>query len=327
MASSQVVIQHLLEEGGAPSTMGDEISAGLRGDPKTLPSKYFYDARGSLLFERITELAEYYPTRTEQALLDRHAGELMRRISPRELVELGSGSAKKTTTLIRAALAHGSLREYVTLEVSEEIARRSARRIADEFPGLAVRAVVADFEHHLGRLPGAEGRLVAFLGSTIGNFEHDDAVAFLCGVAGLLGPDGRFLLGTDRVKDPEVLHAAYNDSEGVTAEFNLNVLNVVNLHLEGDFDPCNFEHVAFWNAERERIEMHLRARRAHTVRLKTIDLEVTFAAGELMRTEISQKYTPGSVTELLTAAGLRLEDWLTDARDWFALSVAARAGT
>jgi L-histidine N-alpha-methyltransferase len=225
-----------LDESGSLDSMAREVRDGLSRPLKQLPSKYFYDDRGSRLFERITELPEYYLTRAERSLLEERAGEIARRTLPRELVELGAGSAKKTRLLIEAGLAAGSLRRYLPIDVSLDVARQAARAIASAFPGLDVHAVVGDMEEHLPALPAGERRMVAFLGSTLGNFAGDGAVEFLFKAGALLDRGDWLLLGTDLVKDAAVLEAAYNDSEGVTAEFNANILNVINRHLGGDFD-------------------------------------------------------------------------------------------
>jgi L-histidine N-alpha-methyltransferase len=318
-----VEIEVLLEPGGAPATMAAEVEAGLRASPKWLPSKYFYDTRGSALFEQITELPEYYPTRTERAILESLAHEITGDSPPVELIELGSGAAKKTRVLIEAARAHGSLRRFIPVEVSQDIAEQSARRLARDYPGLDVHVVVGDFERHLDRLPAGEARLVVFLGGTIGNFMRPDAVRFISRVAGLLDGRSRFLLGTDLVKDRSVLHAAYNDSQGITAEFNRNILNVVNDHLGSDFDPAAFAHVAFFNEDASRIEMHLRSLADQVVSIPSLQMEVRFGQGELLRTEVSHKYTRESVEALFADAGLRLARWFTDPQDYFALSLAS----
>jgi L-histidine N-alpha-methyltransferase len=306
------------------ATMRAEVRAGLTGRPKTLPSKYFYDERGSLLFERITELDEYYPTRAEREVLETHSGAIARAARPREVVELGSGSAKKTRLLLDAALEEGELRRYVPFDVSREIAESSARELVREFPDLSVHAVVGDFDEHLGEIPDGDHRLIALLGGTIGNFERDDAVALLAEVRSHMGPHDHFLLGTDLVKDVTVLESAYDDSAGVTAEFNKNILAVVNDRLDADFDPDDFDHVAFYDADRRRIEMHLRARRDLVAHVHALDLTVTFAAGETVRTEVSCKYTRESVAGMLEDAGLGMRAWFTDAGNRFAMSLSAR---
>lgn len=307
------------------ATMRAEVREGLTADPKTLPSKYFYDERGSLLFEAITELDEYYPTRAEREVLETHAGAIAAAARPREVVELGSGSAKKTRLLLDAALDEGALRRYVPFDVSREIAESSARELVREFPDLSVHAVVGDFDEHLGEIPDGDHRLIALLGGTIGNFERDDAVALLSEIRSHMGPHDHFLLGTDLVKDAEVLEAAYDDARGVTAEFNKNILSVVNNRLDADFDPDDFEHVAFYDRERRRIEMHLRARRDVVAHVHALDLIVRFREGETVRTEVSCKYTRDMVDGMLADAGLALEDWYTDAGDRFALSLSARS--
>jgi L-histidine N-alpha-methyltransferase len=317
-----VKIEDRLDAAGAPATMAREIREGLTRTPKRLPSKYFYDEKGSRLFERITELPEYYLTRAEQALLEESAGEIAHRSRAAELVELGAGSARKTRTLIEAGLEEGSLCRYLLIDVSAEAAREAAKAISRLYPELQVQALVGDFEKHLVHVPDGTARLVAFLGSTIGNFTEEEAIDFLVKTGVLMERGDRLLLGTDLVKDRETLEAAYNDSAGVTAEFNTNILNVINRHLDGDFDPDAFEHVAYWNDEASRIETYLRPASAQEVRLERIDLDVEFTEGEMMRTEVSCKFTHDSVERILDRAGMRLEHWFTDAEQTYALSLA-----
>ncbi|MCP3981732.1 MAG: L-histidine N(alpha)-methyltransferase [bacterium] len=303
--------------------MADDVRRGLTASPKRLPSKYFYDERGSELFERITELPEYYLTRIERGLLERHAPAILRHGGARELVELGAGSATKTRLLLDAGRDEGSLRRYVPLEVSREIAEVSAREIAGHYPDLSVHVVVGDFEGHMDEVPGGDRRLVAFLGSTIGNFPREQAVEFLSEAKLLLRDGGHLLLGADLVKDRSSLEAAYNDSRGITAEFNRNILQVVNHHLEADFDPEKFEHIARYNPELQRIESSLRSTEEQTVRLGDIDLEVRFERDELLHTEVSCKYTRDSLSRLLCDAGYELERWFADDSNSFALALAA----
>jgi len=303
--------------------MASEVRAGLTGTPKSLPSKYFYDERGSELFERITELPEYYLTRAEQALLDVSAGPVARITRFEELIEFGSGAARKTRSLIDAGLAEGSLRRFLPFDVSAEIAERTAHAMAEAYPGLEVHAVVADFEADFYRVPGGRKRLVALLGSTIGNFPREQAVPLLRKFATLIDKEGWLLLGTDLVKDRAVLEAAYNDTAGVTAEFNRNILHVVNRHLGGNIDPSRFQHVAYYDAGASRIESYLRAREAHEARLAAIDLDLRFEKGEMIRTEVSCKYTRDSVEAMLDEAGLRLGHWFADVDDTFALSLSS----
>jgi L-histidine N-alpha-methyltransferase len=322
MELPNVVIDDLLGESGAPDTMGPEVREGLASTPKRIPSKYFYDTRGSELFEEITELPEYYLTRAEQALLEASAPTIAAITQFRELLEPGAGSAKKTRTLIDAGLAEGCLDRLLLVDVSHEMAEASARTMARGYPGLEVHGVVADFEADLDAMPPPAGRLVVFLGSTIGNFTRPEAVGLLRRMKGLAGEGGWLLLGTDLVKDRSVLEAAYNDSQGVTARFNANILEVVNRHLDGNFVTGRFEHVAFFNEVESRIESYLRARSAHSVRLAKLDLEFELDAGEMIHTEISCKYTRESFTSLLTSAGLELHRWFTDVEDTFALSLS-----
>ena len=321
-AGSRVEIHVVSEEADTPDSMPDDVRRSLSASPKRLSSKYFYDARGSRLFERITELPEYYLTRAEQALLESRVAEIASLTEMEELVELGSGAAKKTRLLIEAGLEYGSLRRFTAVEVSHKMAQTAAEQLADAYRSLHVRAVVADFLRQLDRVPPGRRRLVALLGSTIGNFSDDEAVALLADVPPLLSGGGFFLMGTDLVKDTAVLEAAYNDSQGVTAEFNRNILRVVNEHLDGDFDPGAFKHVARYNEEESRIESGLRSIRRQAMRLESIDLDVEFEEGELLGTEISCKYTRESVEKLLADAGLTLLHWFTDEDETYGLSLS-----
>jgi len=308
-------------------TLADDVREGLTAEFKELPPKHLYDTRGAELFEQICELPEYYPTRTERAILERVAGELIAQTGAAELVELGSGSATKTRLLLDAMRSAGTLESFVAVDVTESFVRDSAAELLREYPGLRVHGLIADFERHLDQLPPPRGpRLLAFLGGTIGNFAPAARRRFLRSVCGLLGPDDHLLLGTDLVKDRATLEAAYDDSAGVTAEFNRNILHVLNRELGADFDPAAFEHVARFDTEHEWIEMRLRSREAQQVKLAALELTVAFEAGEDIRTEISAKFTRERVAAELTAAGLVLAAWHTDANGWFALSLARRAG-
>jgi L-histidine Nalpha-methyltransferase len=311
----------------AAATMARDVRAGLCAYPKELAPKYFYDERGSVLFERITELPEYYPTRAEREVLSTRSAEILARAgSPATLVELGSGSAAKTRHLLDAMRDGGVLDTYVPVDISEEITHQTAASLVDEYPGLTVRGLVCDFEQHLERIPDGDGsRLVAFLGGTVGNLYPRQRQAFLERIAALLGPDDSLLLGSDLIKDPARLEAAYNDSAGVTAEFNKNVLEVLNRQLGADFDLDAFEHVARYDAEAERMDIRLRALADQEVRLDDLDLEVSFAEGEEMRTEISTKFTRERLESVYAGAGLQLRGWFTDAAGDYALSLAGRA--
>jgi L-histidine N-alpha-methyltransferase len=314
---------HLRADGGL--AMARDIRLGLTAKPKELPPKYFYDERGSQLFERITELDEYYPTRAEREILAHRSAEIVAAAGePGTLVELGSGSAAKTRHLLSAMRDAGCLATYVPVDISEGITRETAESLVEEYPGLAIRGLVCDFEHDLERIPnGGGGRLVAFLGGTIGNLYPEARCDFLARVAALLEPGDRILLGTDLVKETSRLEAAYDDAEGVTAEFNKNVLHVLNRELGGNFDFDAFEHVARDDARAARMDIRLRSLAEQTVRLDGLDLTVRFAAGEEMRTEISAKFTRARLEEVYREAGLQPDGWFTDAAEDYALSLAS----
>ncbi len=299
-----------------------DVRTGLGANPKWLPPKWFYDARGSELFEQITRLPEYYPTRAEREILDSHAAELAARTSARSLVELGSGSSEKTRLLLDSLRAHGTLREFVPLDVSETALREAAGAIVADYPGLLVHGVVGDFTEPLADLPGESPRLVAFLGGTIGNLLPGERHEFLSSVRGVLAANEWLLLGTDLVKDAETLVRAYDDAAGVTAEFNLNVLRVLDRELRATFPVEAFSHVALWDAEHEWIEMRLRATRPMRVEIPGVDMVVDLAEGEEIRTEISAKFRRDGVERELQAAGFELDRWWTDTRGRFALSLA-----
>ena len=301
-----------------------DVRAGLGATPKWLPPKYFYDARGSELFEEITRLPEYYLTRAEREILERITDGLAERLRPAELVELGSGSSRKTRLLLEAMHRHCGGRRYAPLDVSADALEGAAAALTSSYPWLEFEGFVGDFTADLPRVPRHGRRLLAFLGSTIGNLEPEERAALLDAVAAALRPDDRFLLGVDLVKDPKVLRAAYDDAAGVTAEFNRNMLRVLNRELDAGIPVDAFEHVAVYDPDRARIEMRLRALRDLTVVFPTLELEVGFAAGEELRTEISSKFTREGVERELAAAGLRLESWHTDAAQRFACAVAGR---
>ncbi len=303
------------------ATMRDDVRRGLTASPKVLAPKYFYDSRGSELFEQITRLPAYYPTRTERAILAARAGEIADLTKARTLVELGSGSSEKTHLLLGALRAVGSLERYVPVDVSADAIEWAMPGLVEAYPGVEVHGVVADFERHLHLLPTEGPRLVAFLGGTIGNFEPDQRAAFLTAVAATMTPGDALLLGTDLVKDPARLVAAYDDDAGVTAAFDLNVLRVMNVSLGADFDVDGFEHLAVWNEVDEWVEMRLRSVRAQRVRLAALDLEVDFGEGEQVRTDISAKFRRGRVAAELEAAGLRPAAFWTDEAGDYALSL------
>jgi L-histidine N-alpha-methyltransferase len=326
-AAGRIQIDSCLERADERS-LAENVGAGLTASFKQLPPKHFYDARGSELFERICALPEYYLTRAESEILLERAADIVSSTRCAELIELGSGAPEKAKTLLDAMREQGTLSRYVPVDVSEQALRDAARQLADAYPELLIHGVVADFERQLDRIPVADGvpRVVALLGSTLGNFAPAGRRALLAAIAALLGDGDRLLVGVDLVKDRAVLEAAYNDAQGITAEFNRNVLRVVNRELEADFEPSAFEHVAFFDRRNEWIEMRLRALRDMTVSVGKLGLEVSFARGEELRTEISAKFTAARLAEDLGAAGLMLERWYTDRDERFALALAGRAG-
>jgi L-histidine Nalpha-methyltransferase len=297
---------------------------GLQRTPKMLPPKWFYDSVGSELFDQITRLPEYYPTRAEAEILRDRSAEIASASQADTLVELGSGTSEKTRLLLDALHHRGSLRRFVPFDVDASILSTAANAIQHEYTGIEIKAVCGDFEEHLGEIPGGGRRLFVFLGSTIGNLTPGPRAAFLKSLAEVMRSDDTLLLGTDLVKDTGRLLRAYDDSAGVTARFNRNVLAVVNRELNADFDVDAFQHVARWNAEEERIEMWLRTDRPQRVRVGALDLTVDFAAGEEMLTEVSSKFHPGGVSAELAGAGLRRLRWWTDAAGDFGLSLAVK---
>ncbi len=320
--SKQTQVEVHLPDDGALAGMAEVVREGLSCPFKELPPKYFYDELGSELFERITELPEYYPTRIERQILVGDAAEIVAAAQPTTLIELGSGAASKTRCLLDAMKAAGSLETYVPVDISEEITRRVAAELVSEYEGLRVRGVVCDYETHLERIPREEGGLIAFLGGTIGNFRPGARRSFLARTATLMYPGDRFLLGTDLVKDRATVEAAYNDSAGVTAEFNLNVLNVLNRELGANFDTELFEHIAFWDADNEWIDIRLRSLAEQFIDITELDMQVHFARNEEMRTEISTKFTRKRLEDSYADAGLELVEWWTDPDEMYALSLA-----
>ena len=324
MSPTDPTIHRHLEPDALDRALRADVRAGLTASPKTLPPKWFYDERGSKLFDEITRLVEYYPTRTERAILTAHAAQIAAFSRAETLVELGSGTSEKTRLLLDALRSAGTLKGYVGFDVDETTLSQAGALLAAEYPGLAVEGVVGDFEHHVPLLhdAGTGRRMIAFLGSTIGNLEPEPRAAFLRDVRAALRPEDCFLLGVDLVKDTGRLVAAYDDAAGVTAEFNRNVLRVINANLGADFDPETFEHVALWDAARERIEMRLRARRAMEVTIPALDLTVHFAAGEEVRTEVSTKFREGPLAAELTSAGIVQQRFFSDEAGDFGLSLS-----
>ncbi len=325
--AAQIEIEVHLAEGGALAGLAEDVREGLSCPFKELPPKYFYDERGSELFEAITELDEYYPTRAERAILETGAAEIVAAAMPTTLIELGSGAASKTRCLLDAMRDTGSLETYIPVDISEEITRRVAAELVAEYEGLRVRGIVCDYETHLERVPREEGGLFAFLGGTIGNLRPGPRRSFLARIASLMYPGDRFLLGTDLVKDTATLEAAYDDSQGVTAEFNKNVLAVLNERLDADFDLDAFEHVAFFDEENLFVDIRLRSLRRQMVTIADLGMTVAFERGEEMRTEISTKFARAGLEGIYAEAGLVLTDWWTDPDGLFGLSLARAAGS
>lgn len=305
-------------------SLAEDARAGLLAPPRSLPPKYFYDERGSRLFERVCATREYYPSRTEAALLAENAGSIMAAAAPDHLVELGSGSSRKTRYLLNAWTANGMDRVYWPFDVCAGFLVESGECLTAEFPWLTVCALAGDYHGGLAALPlpGEGRRLIAFLGGTVGNFEPDEAQEMLSDIAALLRPGDHLLLGADRVKDPAILEAAYDDAAGETAQFNGNVLNVLNRELDADFPVEAYRHHAVFEANASRVEMHLVAEREHRVRVGALDEAIEFAAGESIRTEISRKFTRESLQALLASAGLREVEHFEAAQGWYSLSLA-----
>ena len=322
VSDSRITIDDRLD-GAAGGELADEVREGLSRPLKELPPKLFYDDRGSRLFDRITQLPEYYPTRCEREILNRRAPEIVSASEAEELVELGSGFASKTRALLYAMAGAGTLRRYVPVDVSGLVVERCAKELCEVYPGLVVHGLIGDFQRDLEHIPDGERRMFAFLGGTVGNLHPDERLRFFGAIRELMSDDDTLLLGTDLVKDVDELEAAYNDSEGATAEFNRNALYALNRALDADFPPERFEHVAFFNDDESWIEMRLRSMDDRTVRLAGADMEIDLAAGEDIRTEISTKFTRGRVAGDLAEAGLRLDAFWTDDGDRFGVSLAS----
>lgn len=319
-----VMLANHLEADSANRALRRDVSHGLRQTPKSLPPKWFYDDVGSDLFDQITRLPEYYPTRAEAAILRAEAASIADVTGADTLVELGSGTSEKTRMLLDALHRRGTLRRFIPFDVDAGVLQTAGGAIVAEYPGIEVDAVCGDFEEHLTEIPSGGTRLLAFLGSTIGNLTPGPRAEFLATLAAVMAPGDSLLLGTDLVKDVDRLVRAYDDSAGITAAFNRNVLAVVNRELDADFDLDAFEHVSRWNVEEERIEMWLRSIGAQRVRVGALDLDVDFDAAEEMLTEVSCKFRRETVTAELAAAGLTLTQWWTDPDGDFGLSLAAK---
>jgi len=317
-------LSNYLAADSAADALRRDVRDGLTRTPKSLPPKWFYDSVGSDLFDQITRLPEYYPTRAEAEILRARAADIAAASGADTLVELGSGTSEKTRILLDALRDGGSLRRFIPFDVDASVLESAGAAIGEEYPGIEIDAVCGDFEEHLGKIPHVGRRLVIFLGSTIGNLTTGPRAEFLAALADNLEPGDGLLLGTDLVKDVDRIVHAYDDSAGVTAQFNKNVLAVVNRELDADFDLDAFDHVARWNADEERIEMWLRASTPQRVRVGGLDMTVDFAAGEEMLTEVSCKFRGDAVADELAAVGLRRTNWWTDQAGDFGLSLAVK---
>lgn len=307
------------------SEVAAELQQWLQRDPPQVPPRYFYDEHGSELFEKITHTEEYYPTRTELALLETYAGEIIAATDPLEVAEIGSGSSRKTQLLLEALVARGEGRRCTVFDISGDFLEKSADTLRELYPSLTIRSVVGDFTRDLSRLGPGNRRLLVFLAGTIGNLDANEVATFLAEIAALTGPDDAFLLGVDLVKAPEILEAAYDDAQGITARFNLNMLNVLNAEFGATFDPADFTHRASWNAEEARVEIWLDAVRDVDVLVPAAATRVQLRAGQGIRTELSCKYTEESLKTRLATAGLRLDRWMTDPKGLFGLALIRSA--
>lgn len=320
--TEDLVVDVHLDDGFLARTLRADVLQGLSAEDKELPPKWFYDERGSALFDEITKLPEYYLTRCETEILTREASRIAEITTAETLVELGSGTSTKTRLLLDALSSRGCLECFAPFDVSVETLQGAARTIATAYPGLRVQAVAGDFEHHLHEIPADGRRMISFLGSTIGNLTASARKGFLSDIASCLRPGEAFLLGADLVKDKTRLEAAYNDSRGVTEAFNKNVLSVLNRELHADFDPDLFAHVARWDEDNHWVEMRLVAQVAHSVAILDLDLEIDFTKNDSIRTEISTKFKRDSLEEELGGAGLQVAEWWTDSAGDFALTLA-----
>jgi len=304
------------------SSLAEDVRRGLTSKPKKLFPKYFYDERGSKLFEQICELPEYYQTRTERKILELASPLIAKKYKPAVLVEYGAGAATKTRLLLDAMRDKGSLKGFVPIDVSADFLKSVAQQLAQDYPKVFVHGLTGDFIEPIQLPHSDEPRLIAFLGSTIGNLNDTETDDFLHLITSQMTGNDHFLLGTDLIKDTATLEAAYDDSQGVTAEFNKNILQVINRELNGNFNPDNFAHVAVYNREEAQVEIYLESMLEQTVKIKDIDLDVRFDVGETIRTEISCKYDKARVNRLLRSAGLVMTDWFTDEDNLFAVSIS-----
>lgn len=323
--SDRLVIDNHLDAGYFERNLRKDVQEGLgvpAGELKELPPKWFYDDRGSELFEQITRLEEYYPTEAERTILRTHADRIAAVSNADTLVELGSGAADKTQVILDAMASTGQLNRFVPFDVSDGILISSSQSLLERYPNMTIHGVVGDFEHHLGMIPGGGTRLIALLGGTVGNFAPAARKELLRNVVSMMSPGDSFLLGTDLVKDHERLVLAYDDPHGVTAAFNKNVLSVLNKRLNADFDPEKFDHVARFDTTNEWMDLRLVSLVEQRVRIDDLDLDVSFGENEEFRTEISAKFRKEGVAEELETVGLEMIEWWTDPREDYALSLS-----
>ena len=323
----RLTVTDLMSDRTLAEKPGQDVIAGLSTEPKTLPPKYFYDARGSQLFEEICELPEYYPTRTETGILKAHSGAIAALTGPCEIVELGSGSSTKTRYLLNAYAAAGYRLRYLPVDVSGSMLSATAEQLLVEYPTLEVEALIGTYEPALAALPPKQlpRRMIAFIGSTMGNLQPDECKQFLTRIQAALSPGDYFLLGLDLQKETAILEAAYNDAQGVTAAFNLNMLRHLNERFQGDFDLAGFSHVAFYNHQEKQIELYLESVRSQQVRLASLGLTVDFGAGDRILSEISRKFDVDEMAQLLDAHGLGVVKTFTDEKRWFGLLLCQRS--
>lgn len=302
-----------------------DLLEGLTAPQKFIPSKYFYDTYGSGLFEKICHLPEYYLTRTELSILKESAPAIMENFQDGDIIELGSGMSEKITTLLDAVYqSYPANIRYIPVDVSESALREASKRLLERYPDLRVLGIITDFTKHIEKIPAERNKILILFGSTIGNFSEKEMVAFLRNIAQVIGPDDRFLLGMDMVKQKEVLELAYNDGQGITSEFNKNILSVINREFDANFHLDHFEHVAFFHSEKNQVEMHLRARDKVLVEIKGLNLSITMKKGETIRTEISRKFTVRSAETIIAEAGLIVNRWFFDPHRWFSLVEVAK---
>lgn len=321
-ATSRLRVDNYLDDDYFDRALRSDVFQGLQLSPKKLPPKWFYDDRGSELFEQITRLDEYYPTEAERAILNTYAADIARASGADTLVELGSGAADKTRVLLNGLSETGQLKHFVPFDVSEGILRSSSMDLLDDYPELTISGVVGDFEHHLSKIPNEGKQLTALLGGTVGNFYPELRGVFLKEIVAGMKPGDSFLLGTDLVKNTARLELAYNDPQGITAAFNMNVLHVLNDRVKANFNPDQFEHYAVFDTENEWIDIRLRSLADQDVRVEELDLDVHFDEGEFLHTEISAKFTRGKVAKEVADAGLELTEWWVDPNGDYAVSLS-----